>query len=540
MLNSWNWFASKLPVFLFLFWILSPSLPAWGQSTYVIPADYDTIQEAIDVAEDGDTISVEPGLYQENLDFLGKALSLISCEGATETTILGDGATLGDDFRSVLYLGGGDDVFVDGFEITLGFGTVFTTTAGEMLRFGGGVYVVDATLELANCSISDNSNGGILGRNSSMDIHDCVIEGNTLRGGVVGFEGSSLVLDGCVVENNSGTFALAGGVGITDAGSAAVYDCVIADNDSVVCGGMVLFGPSEVTGTEFSNNSSTFGAGGLWVDAEAAGVVGTIAACSFIGNSSLEAGGLMIGAGEWTVSDSIFVGNDGGNGSAIQVYAEDLCTIARCTVVDNTSPLPGAIRCTELGIPAPTPEIELENCIVWGNGAEPLQEEFGSIEATYCNIEGGWIGVGNIDDDPLFVDPLSGDYSLSAESPSIDAGDPDEVDPDGTIRDQGAIYFSQSEIFLRGDVDGNGTVSALIDALAVLDWAFTGGEAPGCADAADVDDSGEVAALVDSLALLLWGFVDGDPPPAPGPDECGFDPDFGTDGLECEVESACP
>ena len=59
----------------------------------------------------------------------------------------------------------------------------------------------------------------------------------------------------------------------------------------------------------------------------------------------------------------------------------------------------------------------------------------------------------NIQLDPLYVDPLNGDYHLSwanfpipdsTMSPCIDAGDPSSpLDPDGTIADMGAYYFNQ-------------------------------------------------------------------------------------------------
>ena len=60
----------------------------------------------------------------------------------------------------------------------------------------------------------------------------------------------------------------------------------------------------------------------------------------------------------------------------------------------------------------------------------------------------------NIQLDPLFADPLNGDYHLSwanfpkpdsTMSPCIDAGDPTSpLDPDGTIADMGAYYFNQN------------------------------------------------------------------------------------------------
>ena len=41
----------------------------------------------------------------------------------------------------------------------------------------------------------------------------------------------------------------------------------------------------------------------------------------------------------------------------------------------------------------------------------------------YSDIEGGWIGEGNIDADPLFVDPEKDEYHSSPGSPCIDAAD---------------------------------------------------------------------------------------------------------------------
>jgi parallel beta-helix repeat protein len=46
-------------------------------ATYNVPAQYKTIQKAINVAHDGDTIKVASGTYKEYLDINGKQLTLI-------------------------------------------------------------------------------------------------------------------------------------------------------------------------------------------------------------------------------------------------------------------------------------------------------------------------------------------------------------------------------------------------------------------------------------------------------------------------------
>jgi len=58
----------------------------------------------------------------------------------------------------------------------------------------------------------------------------------------------------------------------------------------------------------------------------------------------------------------------------------------------------------------------------------------------------------NIYDDPRFADIEWGDYRLTADSPCIDAGDPDlPNDPDGTRSDIGRYYFHQT-LSVRDDL----------------------------------------------------------------------------------------
>ena len=124
----------------------------------------------------------------------------------------------------------------------------------------------------------------------------------------------------------------------------------------------------------------------------------------------------------------------------------------------------GAICCHQNSSPS------LINSILWGNFSQGVYFSAGfepnSITISYSDIQGGEAGIvtndngtiywldGNIDADPLFADPLNGDYHLSwtnfpipdsTKSPCIDAGDPSSsLDPDGTIADMGAYYYNQN------------------------------------------------------------------------------------------------
>src|ERR1035441_6316741 len=55
--------------------------------TLRVPADYPTIQGAINAAATSDTVLVAPGMYAEAINFSGKPLLLISAGGPTATII---------------------------------------------------------------------------------------------------------------------------------------------------------------------------------------------------------------------------------------------------------------------------------------------------------------------------------------------------------------------------------------------------------------------------------------------------------------------
>ena len=47
----------------------------------------------------------------------------------------------------------------------------------------------------------------------------------------------------------------------------------------------------------------------------------------------------------------------------------------------------------------------------------------GTTPASYCNIQGGWIGTNNLNADPQFVNAAAGEYQLRPTSPCKNTGD---------------------------------------------------------------------------------------------------------------------
>jgi hypothetical protein len=142
------------------------------------------------------------------------------------------------------------------------------------------------------------------------------------------------------------------------------------------------------------------------------------------------------------------------------------------------------------------------------------------------------------------------DYHLLPDSPAIDAGTPAGAPPAdiaGNCRlcgecgenvDIGAHEYCVSDhgdLFVRGDPSGDSKHN-ISDAVFILSYLFTGGDRPGCLDAADADGNG-LLELTDAIYLLDFLFLGGPAPQAPFP-ECGGDPRT-DDELTCESYSPC-
>ena len=79
---------NTLPIILlFLFVIPLNALAA----TLTVPSPYSTIQDAINAAVDGDIVLVSDGTYLKSIDFIGRAITVQSENGAGSTTIDGGG-----------------------------------------------------------------------------------------------------------------------------------------------------------------------------------------------------------------------------------------------------------------------------------------------------------------------------------------------------------------------------------------------------------------------------------------------------------------
>ena len=140
-----------------------------------VPANYSTIQSAIDAAIDGDMVLVSPGVYLERIDFLGKSISVSSTNGA-ELTII-DGNQEG----AVVNFSNGETRNT----VFSGFTVIGVGEGGNTFDPGGGINIRNASPVIENNIIRDNEYTGISLRtpvlttlNSSALIKDNIIKNN--------------------------------------------------------------------------------------------------------------------------------------------------------------------------------------------------------------------------------------------------------------------------------------------------------------------------------------------------------------------------
>ena len=200
--------------------------------TLSVPGDHATIQAAIQASRDGDIILVNPGRFAESIDFLGKAIHVLSSHGPASTII--DAGRAG----SVVVFQSGEDseAVLEGFTLTAGSGTVVVNTV-----YGGAVLCDGASPTLRDNVIRDNTatfGGGIacIRGASPRILSNRFHENGSLHGVQMPTMGGALYCDGSSPEIRRNTFednqasAIGGAVAITASSSALLVENVIRSN----------------------------------------------------------------------------------------------------------------------------------------------------------------------------------------------------------------------------------------------------------------------------------------------------------------------
>jgi len=170
------------------------------------------------------------------------------------------------------------------------------------------------------------------------------------------------------------------------------------------------------------------------------------------------------------IARNLAVGQFGG--PALRIGNLSSPIITNTTITENISNLPSdPVFPNAGGIQNQGSFPVITNCILWNNQPQDLVNDpsalpIGLPDVSFSDVGGGWIGPGNLDTDPLFVDPDADDFHLSQFSPCVDTGtntpaggllttdlegDDRVVDGDGDslpVVDMGADEVATAECFL--------------------------------------------------------------------------------------------
>jgi hypothetical protein len=291
---------------------------------------------------------------------------------------------------------------------------------------GGGMEVTSASTELLNCTLSVNTanwGGGIDIVNSEVKMDDCTITRNVASEGAGGVWIFTTPLSGktsyvtflrCTIEGNTANEGA--GVYVSDRTEAILDSCILTTNSAANAGGGLFVSRSNVTLRRCTLNYNEAYFGGAISASAGAGVI--TKRCLLTSNQA-SIGGMAYGEGA------------------------SILTLDGCTSVSNVAQSDGGAVYLMSGSSA-----IIRSSILWDNSPHEVYihpTNPGILEFSYSCVGPGTVvaGPGNIASDPLFANPLFGDYSLSQGSPCIDTGDPAApTDQDGSRTDMDTIPYT--------------------------------------------------------------------------------------------------
>jgi len=397
-------------------------------NTIHVPADQPTIQAGINAASNGDTVLVSPGTYTENIDFMGKQITVTSVSGPAVTIIDGGG-------------------YNTNFSATVNFST--NETANSIL---------------SGFTIQDGQSSDIFITNAAPTIQGNVIQGSSFLGncynngycedGIDLWQGAAALIQGNLIVINGQEGVSTNG----DSGTQVLGNIIAYSGDAGV-----QFG--NAGGTELIQQNSIFGNynGGIVY-----GSYSSTGSASIIQNlvyANLGPGVQWQSAPFALISNTIANNGPGQFNNCCSLATEAAGTITNQVTIQNN------LIVADQSLPA-FDCYYLPPAAAWTNN-----DVFAANNTAYTSECADPTGTnGNLALDPQFVDLLSSNFHIQSTSPAVKAGTisaPNEPaqDFDGDPRElNGAIDIGADEYnsptsltvssyFLRFGNQGVGSIS---------------------------------------------------------------------------------
>ncbi len=422
--------------------------------------------------------------------------------------------------------GAGFDALVD-CNITIQGGSITDNNATYVNGGDGGGARVgsNSNVTFNNVDFHNNSatglGGGVYVNNSTVDLNGGTCNGNgaNFGGGVAGANGSTINIDG---GNYTGNIAdIFGGAILSDNTDTTITLTEFLFNIGVTGGGACATSSgSSLTAIlcrmahniAGNPNSGGGGDGGALFNL---GIPATIIACTFENNTASRGGAIYNSLCNLQSTNCLFFNNTATSFGGAVYNASSQPQFKLATMWGNTAATSGGAFYNNATL------LNISNSILRNDSPSEFVNVGGSTTtATFSNIQGGWTGAGNINQNPMFVSQNQGDFNLSPGSPCIDAGknsavpgwvetdlaenprfvdDPDTKDTgvgDPPLVDMGALEF-QILSSCPWDLDGSGSVGTGDLLTLFTQWGTDG--------PADFDGSGAVGTGDLLILFANWG-----------------------------------
>jgi len=341
-----------------------------------------SIQTAINSSVNGEVIKVSNGTYFESINFNGKSVVIESNFATTndvldiENTIInGNNLT----FPVVNFSNSeNQNSKLIGFKIINGNGKNIVGNWG-LGTHGGGVFIKNASPTIKNCNITNNNcqnGGGIYAENSQSIFENLLIHGNNLNQQNIPNGGSGLFLLNC---------------------NLSIFNCKIYNNSD-----------------NPTNGVSNYGGGGILIFGGSANIISS----KILNNTSKGyGGGISLLSGASAIFDNSIISNNNGglngNYTGGGIYSDNCnITLKNCVLWGNTK---NGISINGY------PNVSILNSIIYNNTPNQIVGGFNN-NITFSDIQGGHAGLGNININPSFVNPISNDFNIRPYSQCIGLG----------------------------------------------------------------------------------------------------------------------